>query len=76
MSGNLASGMRGLLAQSRGVRLRLEDNVAFVDVWVIVEAGANLMEVGREIQHRVAEAIGTMVGLMVQEVNVHVQAVR
>lgn len=76
MSGNLASGMRGFLAQSRGVKLRLDDNVAFVDVWVIVETGANLMEVGREIQHRVAEAIGTMVGLMVQEVNVHIQAVR
>ncbi len=48
----------------------------FVDVWVSVETGANIREVGREIQRRVAEAVRTMVGMMVQEVNVHIQEVR
>lgn len=79
LSGNLTRNMRGLLAQgreARGVKLHLEDNAMFVDVWVTVEAGANIMEVGREIQRRVAEAVRTMVGMMVQEVNVHIQEVR
>lgn len=79
LSGNLTRNMRGLLAQgreARGVKLHLEDNTMFVDVWVTVAAGANVMEVGREIQRRVAEAVRTMVGMMVQEVNVHIQEVR
>lgn len=77
MRGDSGGGVRIRLPRSgRGVRLRLQDGEVRLDLYVILDVGADMLAVGREIQQRVAEAITAIVGLAVREVSVHVHDVR
>ena len=78
MRGDPSGGrVRGLVHwPNKGVRLRLQDGEALVDLYVILDADSSMLAVGREIQRRVAEAITAVVGMSVREVNVHVHDVR
>jgi uncharacterized alkaline shock family protein YloU len=58
-----------------GLRMRVEDEVVYLDVHVIVEPNVNLLELGRQIQHETARAINHMLGMHVGEVNVHIEDV-
>jgi uncharacterized alkaline shock family protein YloU len=44
-------------------------------VSIVVEPGANLLEVGRAVQRDVARALQDLAGLEVREVNVYIQDV-
>lgn len=57
---------------SKGVRVEVGEKEAAVDVSVIVAYGQRIPEVAQQIQDNVRQAIGTMTGLNVVEVNVHV----
>lgn len=59
----------------RGVALSVKDNTVSTDLYIIVAAGANIVEVGAAVQEEVASAIEEMVGMQVQEVNVYIQDV-
>ena len=48
---------------------------AKLDVNIIVEYGSRIPDVAFEIQNRVKKAVENMTGLVVEEVNVHVQGV-
>lgn len=78
MRGDPSSGrVRGLVHwPNKGVRLHFQDGEVEVNLYVILDADASMLAVGREIQRRVAEAVTTVVGLTVREVNVHVHDVR
>lgn len=75
--GSLPSGMSRLVGRdrnpTRGVRVRIRDEMVFLDIHVVVEQGADLVRVGSQIQRDVAEAIDKMVGVPVAEINVYVQ---
>jgi uncharacterized alkaline shock family protein YloU len=58
---------------TRGVKVRIRDEVVYLDLHVVVEQGADLVRVGSQIQRDVAEAINKMVGVPVAEINVYVQ---
>ena len=53
----------------------LIENIAKIDVNIIVEYGSRIPDVAFEIQNRVKKAVESMTGLKVEEVNVHVQGV-
>lgn len=79
MNGNVVSGMGRLIgrnSQRQGVKVQVRDDAVFVDVHIIVEPGVNMLQVGNRIQQDVTEAIETMVGMPVREVNVFIQDVR
>ena len=59
----------------QGVALTVKDNVVAADLYLVVEAGVNIVEVGTAGQTEVAAAIEEMVGMQVREVNVYIQDV-
>ncbi|MBT9133913.1 MAG: Alkaline shock protein 23 [Firmicutes bacterium] len=60
---------------SKGVKVTVGEREAAVDVYVILDYGVKIPEVALRVQENVRNAIETMTGLVVVEVNVHVQSV-
>jgi uncharacterized alkaline shock family protein YloU len=60
---------------SEGIGMRVEDDVVFLDLHIIVEPNVNLLELGRQIQHDIARAVSDMLGMHVGEVNIHIEEV-
>ncbi len=58
---------------SEGVRVTVEDNAVYADLYVIMKSDVNVREVSRNIQAHVTRAISEMVGMEVGKVNVHVE---
>jgi len=58
---------------SEGVRVTVEDNAVYADLYVILKSDVNVREVSRNIQAHVTRAISEMVGMEVGRVNVHVE---
>ena len=56
-----------------GVRIRIEEEHVYADLYVIVENNINVREVSRNIQNDVSRAISKMVGMEVGRVNVHIE---
>src|SRR5690606_36716730 len=78
MSGGFASGVAELLGRknlSKGVKVEVGQKEAAVDVSVVIEYGRRIPELGAAIQGHVKNAIHSMTGLVVVEVNVHIHDV-
>jgi len=78
MSGGLAGGIAEILGKknlSKGVKAEVGEKEAAVDLHIIIEYGARIPDVAWQIQEKVKNAIETMTGLTVVEVNIHVQGV-
>ncbi len=58
-----------------GVQVAVIDDAVRVDLYIIVESGANMRTVSQKIQEAVTRAIRDMVGMRVSAVNVHIQDV-
>jgi uncharacterized alkaline shock family protein YloU len=58
-----------------GVALVVKDNIVSANLYIVVNAGVDIVEVGTAVQEEVASAIELMVGMQVQEVNVYIQDV-
>lgn len=58
-----------------GVRLQIKDDAVLVDIYIVVEPGYNMYQVGTQVQKEISQAILHMVGMPVQEVNVYIQDV-
>jgi len=56
-----------------GVRIRIEDDRVYADLYVVLNHDINVREVSRQIQNDVARAISEMVGMEVGRVNVHIE---
>jgi uncharacterized alkaline shock family protein YloU len=78
MSGGLAGGFAEILGRknlSKGVRVEVGEIESAVDIFVIVEYGVKIPDVALKVQENVKNAIESMTGLKVVNVNVHVQGV-
>lgn len=78
MSGSLTgelTEMLGMKNLSKGVKVVLGDRDTSIDIFIIVEYGVNISEVGKDVQENVKKSVETMTGLNVIEVNVNVQGV-
>ena len=80
MSGSFAGGISEVLSGkknlAKGIKVEKTENVAKIDVNIIVEYGSRIPDVAFEIQNRVKKSVENMTGLKVAEVNVHVQGVK
>ena len=56
-----------------GVNISVEDNVVYIDLFVILKRDVNVREVSHAIQNQVARAISEMVGMEIGRINVHVE---
>lgn len=68
-------GMLGKKNFGKGVKVMITDNKAVIDINVNVKFGCKIQTVCEEIQKNVKNAVETMTGLDVQEVNVSVSGV-
>jgi uncharacterized alkaline shock family protein YloU len=59
----------------QGVALTTKNEAVTVNLYIVVNAGVNIVEVGTVVQEEVAAALEEMVGLHVEEVNVYIQDV-
>ncbi len=64
-----------LSRETPGVRVHVEDNEVTVDLYLVAKRDTNLLQLGTQVQQRVAEAIRYMVGMDAREVNVYIQDV-
>lgn len=58
---------------NEGVRIEVENDTVYADIYVIMQRDVNVREVSHQIQSQVARAISEMVGMEVGKVNVHVE---
>ena len=62
--------------QDRGVIVHFDDNQIVIDLYVVVEYGIRISEVGRNIAQAVKFAVEKATGVPVAKVNVNVQGLR
>lgn len=78
MSGGIAGGIAEMLGRknfAKGVKVEVGEKEAAVDLFIIVKYGVCIPDIALAVQENVKQAIETMTGLSVVEVNVHVQGV-
>lgn len=78
MSGGLAGGIAEILGRknlSKGVKVEVGEKEAAVDLFCIVDFGVRIPDVATQVQESVKKAIESMTGLVVVEVNIHIQGV-
>ncbi len=78
MSGGITGGIAEILGMknlSKGVKVELGDEDVAIDIFIIVEYGSNITDIGNKVQKNVKNSIETMTDLNVVEVNVYVQGV-
>jgi uncharacterized alkaline shock family protein YloU len=63
---------RGIHA-TEGVRIAIEDDAVYADIYVVIKGDVNAREVGHHVQAQVARAISEMVGMEVGRVNIHIE---
>lgn len=56
-----------------GVRIEVEENVVYADLYFIVKQDVNIREVSRNVQKQVARAIQEMVGMDIGHINIHIE---
>lgn len=78
-SARLKDGLAELLRREhleRGVVVRMKDGLVSIDVFVVVEYGTRVSEVGRNIAQSVKFAVEKAIGVPVAQVAVNVQGLR
>jgi uncharacterized alkaline shock family protein YloU len=58
---------------SEGIIIDIQDDVVYLDLFIILKSNVNIRDVSRNIQRNVARAISEMVGMQVGRVNIHVE---
>lgn len=58
---------------SEGVKITVEDDVVYADLYVVLKNDYNVRDVSHNIQAAVSRAISEMVGMDVGKINIHVE---
>ena len=78
MSGGFSGGLAELLGRknlTKGVKVEVGKEECAVDLFVVVQYGADIPTMCKKVQTNVKKAVETMTGLRVIETNVHIQGV-
>lgn len=67
--------MLGMKNLSKGIKVDINKNEATIDLFITVEYGVKLSEVGEKVQENVKNTVQNMTGLKVIAVNVNIQDV-
>jgi len=79
MSGGFAGGIAEILGRrnlSKGVKVEVGENEAFIELFIIVKYGARIPDVAWNIQENVKKAVENMTGLATNKISVHIQGVQ
>lgn len=61
--------------KEKGVKVNLGEKEVSIEISAVVEFGADIGEVGSQIQERIRDAVENMTGLVVSEINVNITSV-
>lgn len=78
MAGGFANelvGKFGARNLSKGVKVEVQDDVALIEMAIVMKYGYNIPKTCEQIQEKVAQAINSMTGLTVKQVNVRIAGV-
>lgn len=67
--------MLGMKNLAKGIKVEVNKNEANIDMFITVEYGVKLSEVGQNVQKNVKDTVENMTGLKVLSVNVNIQDV-
>jgi uncharacterized alkaline shock family protein YloU len=79
LGSGLLSSVNSVLKRSigdGGVKIEIGENGVSVELHIIAQHDANMLELGQRIQANLSRAIAEMVGMTVNEVNVYIQDVQ
>ena len=79
MSAGIVGGIAEILggkSPAKGVKVEVGEKQAAIDLYVIMEYGCRIPDVAWNIQERVKKSVEMMTGLIVVEVNIHIQGVQ
>lgn len=65
----------GIKTVSKGIKVQIVDDTIKVDAIILVRYGYNIVNVAKEVQNSVTEAVQAITGIDKAEVNVHVSGV-
>lgn len=58
---------------SEGIKINVENDLVYIDLYVILNRDVKVREVCRSIQQQIVRAVSELVGMEVGKVNVHVE---
>ena len=61
---------------NEGVRIEVEDDTVYADIYLVLKKDVNIREVSRNVQQQVARAIQEMVGMDVGHVDIHIEDIK
>ena len=74
---SIRTGFPKLKSKSRdGVNLIMEDDIAFLDLYLIIDGDYNIRDVSRNVQNKVSRSIAEMTGLEIGSVDIHIEDIR
>lgn len=65
----------GRMAVDEGVSVMVISGVATIELYLVFERTAHMLETSRQVQAEVARAINEVAGMTVSEINVHIEDV-
>lgn len=65
----------GKRTQTKCIKIEKEDNTISVNLDIVVQFGSKILEVSEKVQSKVQNALETMTGMSVQEVNINVTGI-
>ena len=65
----------GMRKAPKGVKVEIKGKKVYVDMALGIDYGYNVPETSHKVQEKVKEAIETMMGLEVEDVNIHIASV-
>ncbi|WP_079708538.1 Asp23/Gls24 family envelope stress response protein [Paraliobacillus ryukyuensis] len=77
--GNFASGVVerfGKKAHGKGIKVELADTGVAIDVFVVLDYGVSIPAIAEKVQENIRQALKNMTALEIQEINVHVVAMK
>jgi uncharacterized alkaline shock family protein YloU len=71
----IAGGVNRLFRKgaNEGVRIEVEDDTVFADIYLVLKQDVNIREVSRNVQNKVVRAIQEMVGMDVGHIDIHIE---
>ena len=58
---------------NEGVRIDVEEDTVFADIYLVLKENVNIREVSRNVQQQVARAMQEMVGMEVGHIDIHIE---
>lgn len=71
----MAEKFGGDKASSQGVKVDITENMASIDLYLVVDYGVKIPELAWNVQERVKESVENMTGLEVTAVNIHIEGI-